>query len=196
MSEPLVFSVAHSSASPGAKARAILIDEYSVSLRASIAAFQDLAGDFPCMLFDSGPFPPARYADLKVAQVNASKAKLAIEIHCNASDNEGACYSEVIHHAQSIPGIGAASAIALALSEGFRGRHKIWRSRGARPNTIADDGHKLFFLERTTVPALVVEGLFISNAEQAAWLASEGGAEAYGLLVAEGIRNWLGGRRM
>lgn len=193
--EPIVFSIAHSSASPGAKAKAILLDEYSVSLRASLAAFQDLCGDFPCMLYDCGPFPPARYADLKVAQMNASKAKLAVEIHCNASDNESASYSEVIHHAQSIPGIGAASAIATALSDGFRGRHKMWRSRGARANTVQHDGHKMFFLERTMVPAVIVEGLFISHGEQAAWLASDGGAEAYGLLVAEGIRQWLGGRR-
>ncbi len=194
---PIVFSVAHSSAASGAVAPGdLILTEYEVSLRASLAAFQDLAGDFPCMIYDCGPFGVGKYDDMKVAAINASKARLAVEIHCNASDNQGVSYSEVIHHKLSIPGMQAAAVIARTLGEGFKqGYHKTWRSRGGRPNTVEQDKHPFFFLERTTVPALVIEGLFISNPEQASWLASEGGAESYGLLVAEGIRRWLGGAR-
>lgn len=194
---PIAFSVAHSSVASGARAPSnFILTEYEVSLRASLAAFQDLAGDFPCMLYDCGPFQAGSYDSMKVEAINGSKTRLAIEIHCNASDNPGASYGEVVHHKLSIPGMQAAAVIARTLGEGFKqGHHKMWRNRGARPNSIEQDKHLFFFLEKTTVPALIVEGLFISNPEQAAWLASDGGAEAYGYLVAEGVRRWLGGAR-
>lgn len=196
---PIFFSVAHSSAAHGARAPEasnISLDEYEVSMRASLAAFRELAGDFPCQLYDCGPFTPKTYCKSKVAAADGSGARLAIEIHCNASaEHPDANYSEVIHHAASIPGREAAAVIARTIGEGFRlGQHKLWRSRGARPNTIEQDLHKDFFLENTHVPAIIVEGLFISNVDQATWLAADG-AETYGLLVAEGIRRWLGGAR-
>lgn len=198
---PIVFSVAHSSAAKGAAFQSapdaevhLGIDEYFVSKRASEAAYNALAGDFPCALFDCGPLAPSDYDDAKVAAVNGLGARLAIELHCNASSNPGMRYSEVIYCAESLPGAEAAAVVARALAEGFQERHYLWPQRGARANSVAQDGHKLFFLARTVVPAIVVEGLFISNPEQAAWLA-DGGAEAYGLLVAEGVRRWLGGAR-
>jgi hypothetical protein len=191
----IMFSVAHSSAARGARAQKIALDEYAVSRRASEAAFDVLAGDHACMLFDVGPFGVSGYDDAKVAAVNGLMPRLAVEIHCNASNNAGANYGEVIHHKLSEPGAQAAAVIARTLSEGFRdSTHKIWRNRGARPNTVEQDGHKMFFLERTKAPAIIVEGLFISNEEQAAWLAT-GGDVVYGLLVAEGIKRWLGGAR-
>lgn len=188
---PIFFSVAHSSAASGARARdPLVLTEYEVSMRASLAAFRDLAGDFPVQLYDCGPFGVSRYDDMKIAAADGSGARLAIEIHCNASGTHpDASYSEVLYHSISIPGREAAAVIARTLGEGFRlGHHRLWRDRGAR----ADDS--LFFLDRTHVPAIIVEGLFISNADQALWLAGDG-AEAYGLLVAEGVRRWLGGAR-
>lgn len=196
---PIMIVVAHSSASQGAESPPEEdgsggIAEYAVSLRASLAAFGDLAGDFPCVLYDAGPHPASEYDDLKVEAVNDVEPRLAVEIHCNASTNEEASFAEVLHRAGSVHGAAAAWAVANALGDGYRqGLHKAWRSRGARANTVEKDRHLLFFLERTHAPAIIVEGAFISNVEQARWLASEGGAEAYGLLVAEGIRRWIDG---
>lgn len=189
---PILFSVAHSSAASGAHARYQPLTEYAVSLRASLAAVRNLAGEFPVELLDVGPFSQKDYDDLKVDAINRCKPKLAIEIHCNASDNEHANYSEVLYHRDSKPGAAAAQCIASALEEGFHsGHHKAWKAKGARPNTMEKDLHLMFFLERTMVPAVIVEGLFISNLDQVAWLQTNGGAETYGLLVAEGVRRWI-----
>lgn len=193
---PIVFSVAHSAASPGVVAGAAI--EYAISLRASFAAVRSLAGEFPVALVDVGPFKQSEYDDLKVAQVNGLKPRLAIEIHCNATDkNPHASYSEVLHHrASQSGGVDAAACIARALEDGFKAsNHHGWKSKGARANTVDKDRHLMFFLERVSYPSVLVEGLFLTNAEQAAWLSSDGGAEAYGLMVAAGVRRWLGGER-
>lgn len=188
---PILFSVAHSSKAQGAKAPQDPLWEYFVSLRASLAAFRNLAGEHAVELFDVGPLPQREYDDAKVETVNRCKPRLAIEIHCN-SGPPSAEYSEVIYHAASQPGREAAEHIAKAIGDGFKaGHHKDWQSRGARANTIQFDKHLMFFIQRTQVPCVLVEGLFISNPEQAAWLASDGGCEAYGLLVAAGVREWI-----
>jgi N-acetylmuramoyl-L-alanine amidase len=170
-----------------------ILSEYMVSLRATLAAFRNLSGEVPVEMFDVGPFKHSEYDDLKVEAVNRCKPKLAIEIHCNGGP-PARNYGEVIYHRKSAEGMHAAQDIAQALKDGFSDRHK-WPNRGARVNTIAEDNHLMFFLERTNVPAVIVEGLFLSNLEQAAWLAGDGGCEAYGLLVAEGVRKWLKGAK-
>lgn len=191
---PILFSVAHSSVDSPVSADGILT-EYMVSLRATLAAFRNLAGEIPVEMFDVGPHKSANYDDLKVAAVNRCKPVLAIEIHCNGGP-PSRNYGEVIYHRKSADGMHAAQEIALALASGFKaGHHKDWPSRGARPNTVAEDKHLMFFLELTHVPAVIVEGVFLSNLEQAAWLAGDGGCEAYGLLVAAGIRRWIEGAK-
>lgn len=191
---PILFSVAHSSAAPGAEAKDQILTEYMVSLRASLAAVRNLAGDFAVEFLDVGALKQNEYDDAKIDAVNRCQPKLAIEIHCNAAATQ-ASYGEVLHHRESLPGKEASSVIARTLAEGFtQGQHRMWLSRGARANTVEKDKHLMFFLERTKVPSIIIEGLFISNDEQAAWLAN-GGSEAYGLLVAEGVRRWLAGAK-
>ncbi len=202
MTRPVLFCVAHSSAAKGAVAPDGLLTEYMVSLRATLAAMRNLAGEIPVEILDVGPLPPRPdhtsprgYADEKTAAINRCEPSLAIEIHCNAGPQH-ANYGEVIHHRRSAEGARAAEAIAQSLAQGFAaGNHKTWPSRGGRANTVEQDGHHMFFLENTNVPAVIVEGLFISNYEQAAWLAGDGGSETYGLLVAAGVRLWIAGAK-
>ncbi len=187
---PILFSVAHSSVDSPIAPDGILT-EYMVSLRATLAAVRNLAGEVPVEMFDVGPFKRSQYDDLKVNAVNCCKPALAIEIHCNGGP-PARNYGEVIYHRKSASGMNAAHAISKVLADGFaNGHHKAWPSRGARQNTVAEDKHLMFFLELTHVPAVIVEGVFLSNPEQAAWLAGDGGCEAYGLLVAAGVRAWL-----
>ena len=189
---PVLFSVAHSSAAPGAVSPDGLFTEYWVSLRATLAAMRTLAGIVPCEMFDVGPFKPKDYDDLKVNAVNRCMPALAVEIHCNAGPQH-ANYGEVIHHARSADGKRAASVVARTLHEEFAKLGFAWPSRGGRPNTVEQDQHKMFFLELTNVPAIIVEGLFISNIEQASFLAVNDGFGTYGRLVAEGVRAWYAG---
>lgn len=183
----VLISVAHSSKSQGAVDAHGVLTEYHVSLRASEACWRSLSGEFAAELYDCGPLSVDRYDDAKVERVNSCKPSLAVEIHCNAGP-AGAKYHEVIY--ASAAGMDAATHVCNALTEGFSlGHHKQWPRRGAR---LDDRG--LFFLQRTNVPAIIVEGVFISNEEQASWL-STGGAEAYGILVADGLKRWLRGKR-
>jgi N-acetylmuramoyl-L-alanine amidase len=186
----ILISVAHSAQASGAESprdgNLPVFTEYNVSLRASLAAFRLLAGQVGVELFDVGPMATAQeYARAKIARVNQCRPSLALELHCNASLHPSANYSEVIYYKDSVTGKAAAESIANAL----KGLRAVVKS-SARPNTTALDQKLFFFLEHTKVPALIVEGLFITNPTQAAFL-SDGGAEAYGIAVAQGLLVWL-----
>lgn len=183
----ILISVAHSSAAVGAVNSQGTLTEYYVSLRASEALWRSLSGEFECELYDCGPLKPADYSEKKIAKINSCHPQLAIELHCNAGP-PGAQYSEVIYASDKSPAKAAAIIIADSVGEGFaKGNHGKWPRHGARV-----DDRDLFFLQKTNVPSLIVEGLFISNDEQASWLAT-GGCESYGILVAAGIKRWLNG---
>ena len=177
----IVLSVAHTRRAQGARSPSLT--EYEISKVSSRIAFDALySAGIPCALMELGWF--AQVDSIKPKQRMPSGALLAVEIHCNGSENQSANYAETIYHSTSFSGKKAATAIIDALARGFAaGNHGRWPSKGPR----ADDS--LFFL-RGPAPAVIVEGVFISNPEQAAWLASNGGCEAYGLLVAEGIKSW------
>ncbi len=185
----VLISVAHSSRARGAANSGGLPVEYEVSKRASMACYRSLAGEVAVELFDCGPLPADKYDDAKVARVNTCRPDLAVEIHCNAGSLR-ATYSETIYANEHSPAKRPAQLIAEALQEGFLKAGFGWPSRGAR----ADD-RGLFFLQRTIVPAVIVEGLFISNDEQADWLVNAtddgSGQDLYGLFVADGIKKWL-----
>lgn len=186
----VLISVAHSAQASGAESPSDgnlpVFTEYNVSLRASLAAFRSLAGQVGVELFDVGPAATVQeYARAKIARVNQCRPSLALEIHCNASVHPSANYSEVIYYKDSVTGKAAAESIASALND----LRTVVKSN-ARANTTTLDQKLFFFLEHTKVPALIVEGLFISNPIQAAFL-SDGGSEAYGIAVAQGLLAWL-----
>jgi N-acetylmuramoyl-L-alanine amidase len=187
----ILLSVAHSAKEHGASNEANLLDEYTISLRASMAAFRRLIGaHVKCMIFDCGWLADTEYAPVKTAVVNAIMPDLALELHCNSAFERDASYSEVLHHPDAVEGKEAAEYIARGLALSMGGGNHRWPSHGARPNTTELDKHHDFFLWNTKAPAVIVEGLFLSNQEQAAWLARNG-AEAYGLIVADAILDWL-----
>lgn len=178
----IVLSVAHTKLAAGAKTANGLY-EYDIGKVASRAAFESLyAASIPCALVEVGYFTREGCMGVK-QQLPTKFAKLAVEIHCNASaESAKANYAETIYHPKSLVGKSAAEAISVAMAKGFGGSHK-WPSNPARGDA------SLFFLKGPT-PSVIVEGLFVSNPEQAAWLEANGGPEAYGLLVAEGLKSW------
>lgn len=194
----VLISVAHSCKAQGAYNAIHGVHEYLISLRASIAAFRTLTGNCAVELFDCGPLAQTEYDDAKIAKVNNCKPDLAVEIHLNAG---GGRYSEAIHRAGSLVGEAAAKAIGVSLADGLGPRfaRADFEPHGARPNTVEKDKHLFFFLERTTQPAVIVEGLFIDREAHARWLVGvnggEAGAESYGVIVAEGIKRWLRGEK-
>lgn len=193
----VIISVAHSSVARGAHNKKINISEYDVSKKASLSCFQYLQdNEVPCVLFDVGPWSADSYLIRKPQLVNAvaetsfsvfeghDDAELVVEIHCNGSDEESAKYNEVLYVSES--GKKAAESVCRSIANGFlsSGRHVNWPSRGAVKSVVG-----LAMLYKTKCPAIIAEGVFITNNEQAEWL-KNGGSEAYGMLVAEGILNW------
>lgn len=179
----IFLSVAHSRPSPGAVGL-LGLKEHDVSVIASRACCEHLKNHgVETVLYDCGDLPPSRYDDAKISAANRASPDIAIEIHCNSNLNRLACYSEVIHHPLSVIGRLCAKSISLSL-EALTKSNSAWKANGPR----GDSG--LFFLNKTKCPSLIVEGLFISNPEQEKWL-KNGGSETYGLLVAEGVLEWI-----
>ncbi len=177
----IIVSVAHSMRDKGASNSMHHLSEYDVSKAASIACVEALrAHGLQVAMYDAGYATQMEYARFKVDFVNACKPDLAVEIHCNSSLNTSAKYSEVIYYPGSVAK-DAAEDIAKSMSDAMGRASHSWPSHGARAD--AD----LFFLRDTMYPSVIVEGLFISNDEQARWLASESAPETYGALVAAGI---------
>lgn len=188
----VVLSVAHSYRARGASSERFALNEYDVSLRATEAACGVLRQhDCPVVVVDAGDQSPTTYAASKTEIINAINPGLAVEIHCNASADRSANYGEVIHHPLSPIGMRAAVTVGDHLRDALGNTKHLWPWRGAREWKQAFDKHQFFFLSRINSPSIIVEGLFISNDEQAAWLAGPGGAEAYGALVGEGIALFL-----
>lgn len=187
----VILSVAHSWRAYGAYNQKHGLKEYDISLRATDAAATVLRQhDCPIGIVDAGDNGAKEYARIKTEVINAVNPSLAVEIHCNASQDSTANYGEVIHHPLSPFGARAAAAVSQRLEDAFKQAHHAWPWHGARPWKPQFDQHQFFFLSRTNCPSIIVEGLFLSNDEQAAWL-KDGGAEAYGALVGEGIAQFL-----
>ena len=183
----IVLSVCHTKLHYGATSADKKVTEYEVGKVATRAAFEALHNDgIPCAMVELGYF--TRTDAMGPKQRLIRDCELAVEIHCNANDDVRANYSETIYHPTSKVGKAAAEQIQAKVASGFFSHDRKWAVRGAR----ADAG--LFFL-KTKTPAVIVEGVFVSNVEQAQFLASNGGPEAYGLLVAEGIKSWFFSKR-
>lgn len=184
----VVLSIAHSSRHVGAANARVGICEYEISARATEACAMALRSrGIQYAVIDAADMRDNAYDDFKAAVVNAMNPLLAVEIHCNSSDNAKANYGEIIHHPSSVLGQRAAECIAGRLGDTLGHSRHMWPFKGAREWSLERDKHEFFFLHRTNSPAVVCEPLFISNDEQATWLKSAGGAETMGLMIGEGI---------
>jgi len=186
----VLLSVAHSCTAHGVTDQSGIINEHDVSMRAAEQVWRTLHPNLPICVLDSGPRVakgPNGYAAWKTERINAIKPSLAIELHCN-SGPPARHYSEVIH-GPSKEGTRAAQLIAAALKR--RLDPDLFDSRGARPNAWPwPDEHPMFFIQDIHCPSIIVEGCFLTNEGHAQWLASDGGYESYGGIVAEGILEW------
>jgi len=114
---------------------------------------------------------------------------LALEIHLNSNEDKDAHYGEVLYKETTRSYISktASESIAQYLKDGF--------TKSINPLNYIDKGavadeRGLFFLDKVHCPSIIVEGLFISNNKHADWL-KNGGAQAYGALVAHGLLHWI-----
>lgn len=181
--------VAHSNASKGVvvdEGNAIKIDEYEMSKRATVALVRALSNDFRVTYSHQAIGGDKNYLPLKVDEVNAVGPDIALEMHLNSGPST-ANYREVIYYPGSAKGKRAAELIAEALTDKFPNE----RPCKARANSVAADKHMMYFLDKTTVPSVLVEGFFLTNKDHRELLLRSGGAEDYGLAVAAGLRKYL-----
>lgn len=178
----IILSVAHTKLEQGARTAAGLY-EYEMSKRASRAAYESLfTSEVPAFLVECGYF--TRSGCMAPKQRICAPAALGVEIHFNSTaEGPAANFCETIYHPASAPGKAAAQWVNAALVSGFAKDGRKWNNHGARGDAT------LFFL-KGAFPGIIVEGMFGSNPEQAAFLDSSGGPEAYGMLVAEGLKQW------
>ncbi len=111
------------------------------------------------------------------ARVNAANswgAQYFISLHCNASENTNASGSEAYVYSTSSPAYALGEQILVGLNNATG-----LPNRGVRVNT------GLFVLRRTTMPAVLVEMGYLTNAGDAQLLSQNPG------LFAEGIYNGI-----
>lgn len=184
--------IAHSSQARGASEQKHGLDEWVISRRASVAAFEYLSGDFECSLYDVGPVKDdGAYLARKVLKADAQAPMIAVEIHCNAGPAT-ADYREAIHWPNSAVGAAAARAIA----DGLNARWPMLKPAVARPNDKSKDRHWFYFLRKAVPATVIVEGFFITNPGHLARLAEADGPEEYGRAVARGLRIFLEAERL
>lgn len=188
----ICISIAHSSKARGASNDVLHLTEYEVSKIASYACFDVLRNNgYPVTLMDCGSLNDVEYSIYKTKLINSMipEPELSMEIHLNGSTDKNACYGEVLYKTgiKSFLSKTAADCISDAINYGFtKSLHPLrFKNHGSQTS----DRH-LFFLDKINCPSIIVEGLFISNDEHAAWL-KDNGAQAYGVLVANGLLKWL-----
>lgn len=188
----ICISIAHSSKFRGAANTLYNVNEYEISRQASRSCFEILADNgHACTLIDCGSLNDTEYSLYKTKLINSMNPQpdLAIEIHLNSSEDKNAHYGEVLYKETTKTHISktAAESICQYLKDGFtKSIHPLtYKDNGA----VADD-RGLFFLDKVHCPSIIVEGLFVSNNGHADWL-KNGGAQAYGSLVAHGLLHWI-----
>lgn len=112
----------------------------------------------------------------KAAFANAVKAQIFVSIHFNGSTNEEARGLEVFHYTDSVKGL------ALATHVYRNSTHLTpWKDRGIKHSI------KYTVLSDTDMPAILVEGGFLSNTDEEKLVASPGYRKFLGESIAKGI---------
>lgn len=125
----------------------------------------------------------------RVHRANMSKATCFVSLHHNASENPNARGFEVWHSILGGEGKRLAGLIVEALppvlgipSRGLKAKESV--------QTPGRDYH--YVIRHTLMPAVIVEGGFVTNAQDAAVLRNPNILRAEGRAIADAVAAWLG----
>lgn len=176
----------HGGSDPGAVNRSTKLRECDINL--IVAKFLErMLQDhgYQCMLTRTGDFDvsyPGSEGNTELqarcAIANEWGADLFISIHCDSFDNPAAQGTSTYYYSE--PGMKLAENIQKHLASRL-GRY----NRGIKPAGY-------FVLKHTDMPAVLTEGAFISNPQEAALLATQDFQYLYARSVFEGIEDTLG----
>ena len=123
----------------------------------------------------------------KVSGINLIEPDLALEIHFNGFRNP------IVGGAETLHDTGGESLTLAGKVQDRLVRHLGLRNRGIKPGWFQGDKSKglVYFLWATDCPAIITEGLFLTNPEEAKLLLKPTTRYAYALGIAEGIIDYL-----
>lgn len=172
---PKVFlSAGHGGTDPGAVANGLY--EKAINLNIALACKSELERHgitVICSRTKDENDPVAQ----EVKEANASGAEIAISFHINAGGGDG---FEVFHHKTSDKGkklAGLCEKHAKKLGQNSRG---------------LKSGNHLYFIKRTTMPAVLIESFFIDNVKDKSIGDSVAEQSTFGVAYAKAILEYLG----
>ncbi|MCD8324141.1 MAG: N-acetylmuramoyl-L-alanine amidase CwlD [Clostridiales bacterium] len=125
-----------------------------------------------------------KVSDLKrrVEIIEEAQAALAVSIHQNSYTDSSVSGAQVFYYADSDEGAALAGILQESLIENLDPSN----TRAAKANT------SYYILKKTSVPTVIVECGFLSNAREEALLSEEDYQEKAAQAICEGIRKYLG----
>ena len=119
----------------------------------------------------------------EIKECNAFAPDLAVSIHCNAGNGDGA---EVFHHHGGGKGKTLAENILAEIVKVGQ------NSRGAKVRKNSNGKDYYGFIRETSCPAVIVECAFVDNASDLKILATESDRQKVGQAIGKGILKTLG----
>lgn len=127
-----------------------------------------------------------------VHAANAAHVNLYVSLHCNSSVEHTAHGFEVLY--ASSAGKNAAAIVSHAIAQQITSGQSKWLQH---PVNLSSRGIKerkdLYVLTHTTMPAILVEMAFVSNATEERLLNDNQFREGMAQAIADGIAQYLGG---
>lgn len=185
----ILLSVAHSASAKGAYNANFSVSEYEFSQIMTHACKVSLESNgIECDVLDVGFMK--QYMSYKLNYIKRVNPELAIEIHLN-SGSKTATYPMCIFYKNNDSAKRLSHMILNNLKIGFG--NQGWTN--VQPLDVPTerkgfDNKRYSFVLKSTVPAIIVEPLFISNDLQCKYLMSEGALSAVGMIIGEAIISW------
>ncbi|MDZ7289946.1 MAG: N-acetylmuramoyl-L-alanine amidase [candidate division KSB1 bacterium] len=172
----------HGGNDPGARNQSVGLNEKTVTLAIAqkLQTFLESRGHQVLMTRNEDVFVElGRRAEL----ANTAGTDIFVSIHCNSSDNTSATGIETYHHTN-------ASQDGRALATNI---HQVLVAVFPTHNNRGVKAANFVVLRETQMPACLVETEFISNNQQAQFLANPANQEKIAQAIADGIENYFQG---
>jgi N-acetylmuramoyl-L-alanine amidase len=185
----IVIDAGHGGTDPGAVNMRLNLRECDVALEYAQRVAQILSDAGHHVVMTRGADSFVYLAD-RACISNVWKADLFLSIHCNSAKNWEAAGIEVWTSPGQSESDLCATELLGAIAQAFPDR----RLRADMADGDPDREARFYVLVHTSAPAVLIETGFLSNDEEAAWLADADTAANYAQAIANGVLSWAAGR--
>ena len=186
----IFLSVAHSVGS-GAFNKNINLQEYDCSkIMTAVCAEYLKSKNIDVHVLDVGKIDTqSERKRIKKQEISNKKPDLALEIHLNSSEDKTVNYSSCFYWGVNSKTKFISDLIVKNFSVGFAKNIRRYRSMGLPCPGF--DLRRFWYITENKCDSIIVEPCFMSNDEQAVKLKDESYLKGIGLMVADGVENWL-----